>query len=84
MIGGDGPYKKKPSPEGFLAALDSLNVPAEKALVIGDSHNDIVGGRAAGCLTCAVTYGLGKRDVLEAANPHMIIDHISELQRLVE
>jgi phosphoglycolate phosphatase len=84
VVGGDGPCAKKPSPEGFLAVLNSLDVPAEKALVVGDSHNDVLGGKAAGCLTCAVTYGLGKRSVLEATHPHMIIDNIEELRDLVE
>lgn len=84
VVGGDGPYAKKPSPEGFLSVLSSLSVPAEKALVVGDSHNDIIGGRAAGCATCAVTYGLGKRAVLEATHPDMIIDRMADLQSLVE
>ena len=84
VVGGDGPYAKKPSPEGFLAVLSSLGIPAERALVVGDSHNDVIGGRAAGCITCAVTYGLGKRAVLETAHPHMIINRMADLQQLVE
>jgi phosphoglycolate phosphatase len=84
VLGGDGPHAKKPSPEGFLAVLDSLGVPAEAAMVVGDSHNDIIAGRSAGCITCAVTYGLGKRAVLETTHPHMIIDRFAELQNLVE
>lgn len=84
VVGGDGPYAKKPSPEGFLAVLSSLNVRGERALVVGDSRNDIIGGRAAGCMICAVTYGLEERSELEALHPHMIIDRMDELQMLVE
>lgn len=84
VVGGDGPYAKKPSPEAFEAVLEALSVPADRALVVGDSPNDVIGGRAAGCATCAVTYGLSDRAVLEAAAPDMIIDSILELQPKIE
>ncbi len=84
VVGGEGPYAKKPSPEAFEAVLGSLGVEGEKALVVGDSINDINGGRAAGCVTCAVTYGIGERSVLEAASPDMMIDSITELPEKIE
>lgn len=84
VVGGDGPYAKKPSPEAFQAVLDSLDVPPSRALVVGDSPNDINGGRTAGCATCAVTYGLADRAALEAASPDMIIDSLAELPARIE
>ncbi len=84
VVGGDGEYAKKPSPEAFLAVLDELGVPAGRALVVGDSPNDVNGGRSAGCMTCAVTYGLSERSALEAAAPDMMIDSMSELPPMIE
>jgi phosphoglycolate phosphatase len=84
VVGGDGEYAKKPSPEAFLAVLDALEMPAGRALVVGDSANDVNGGRAAGCMTCAVTYGLSGRSELEAASPDAIIDSMAELPGMID
>ncbi len=84
VVGGEGEYARKPSPEAFMYVLDSLGVPGERALVVGDSPNDVNGGRAAGCVTCAVTYGLSERSVLEACSPDMIIDSMRDLPGLLE
>ena len=84
VVGGDGAYAKKPSPEAFQAVLGALMIPAGKALVVGDSPNDVNGGRAAGCITCAVTYGIGSRDALEASSPDFTVDAFPHLIDIVE
>jgi phosphoglycolate phosphatase len=84
VVGGDGAYAKKPSPEAFQAVLGALMIPARKALVVGDSPNDIKGGRAAGCITCAVTYGIGSRELLKASSPDFTVDSFPQLIGLVE
>jgi phosphoglycolate phosphatase len=84
VVGGDGVYAKKPSPEAFQAVMGALMVPAGRALVVGDSPNDVNGGRAAGCTTCAVTYGLGSREVLMASSPDYIVDEFAHLLDIVE
>jgi len=40
---------------------------------------DIVMGAEAGCATCGVTWGNGKKADLEKAGAHFIIDRMSEL-----
>jgi len=84
VVGGDGPYPKKPAPDAFEAVLEELGVDPRAALVVGDSPNDINGGRAAGCMTCAVTYGLSDRKALEAASPDMILDTMEELPERID
>jgi len=84
VVGGDGPYPRKPAPDAFEAVARQFGVKPQECLVVGDSPNDILGGRAAGCLTCAVTYGLGSREALEAAAPDAFVDSAAELPAVVE
>lgn len=84
VVGGDGPYAKKPSPEGIMAVVSSLGFAAGKTLVVGDSPNDIIAGTGAGCVTCAVAYGFTVRSILEAGSPDFIVDSMVEVPGLIE
>ncbi len=57
--GGDSFENKKPHPEGLLRIMAARGSPARETLMVGDSVNDVLAGKAAGVLTCGVTYGLG-------------------------
>jgi len=59
VVGGDSFGTKKPDPEGLRHLLREADVAAREAVMIGDSRNDVQAGRAAGTVTCGVTYGLG-------------------------
>jgi phosphoglycolate phosphatase len=79
VFGGDSAGEKKPHPALLRAALKRFQVPASSAVMIGDGDIDIQAGKRAGAITCGVTYGLGNKDDLFAAQPDVIIDHPSEL-----
>lgn len=79
IVGADSVTKGKPDPEPVLTVLKALDWNATDTLVIGDADVDIMMGNAAGCKTCAVTYGNGSIASLEAANPTFMIDSFSEL-----
>jgi phosphoglycolate phosphatase len=81
VLGGDSALHKKPDPALLRQALARFELPAERALMIGDGDTDIEAGKRAGVLTCAVTYGLGQKDDLMAANPDFVIHHLSEISR---
>jgi phosphoglycolate phosphatase-like HAD superfamily hydrolase len=49
--------------------------------MIGDGSIDIDAGKQAGVLTCGVTYGLGHKEDVIAANPDFVIDSLSEIAR---
>lgn len=57
IIGGDTLKDKKPNPLVIEHVLEDLGVPKGKAVMIGDGSQDIQCGKAAGILTCGVTYG---------------------------
>ena len=57
VISGDTLAEKKPHPLPLLHAAKFFDVPVEKLLLIGDSLNDTVAARAAGCPVFCVPYG---------------------------
>lgn len=79
IVGADSVTKGKPDPEPVLTVLKTLDWNATDTLVIGDADVDIMMGNAAGCKTCAVTYGNGSIASLKAANPTFMIDRFPEL-----
>jgi len=76
--GGDSFGTKKPDPEGLLQILQEAGVEAREAVMIGDSLNDVQAGRAAGAVTCGVTYGLGASGFAEHP-PDFTVDHFPDL-----
>lgn len=79
VVGADSVTRGKPDPEPVLTVLNALGWDAENTLVTGDADVDIMMGNAAGCKTCAVTYGNGSITSLEAAKPDYIINDFSEI-----
>lgn len=75
VVGADSVVRGKPDPEPVLTILSALSWDPKSTMVVGDADVDIMMGRGAGCLTCAVTYGNGTIDALRHAGPdHMIAD----------
>jgi phosphoglycolate phosphatase len=81
ILGGDSAAYKKPHPALLQQALARFQLPAQRSLMIGDGGVDIEAGKQAGVLTCGVTYGLGQKEDVVAANPDFIIHHLSEIPR---
>jgi phosphoglycolate phosphatase len=80
---GDG-WARKPAPDGARALLARLDVPASRALVVGDGVPDLRLGRAVGCPVVAVTWGYTARAVLEAEAPDYIVDEAGALLEIAE
>ena len=79
VVGADSVTKGKPDPEPVLTVLKTLGWNADDTLVVGDADVDIMMGNAAGCMTCAVTYGNGSIASLKAAQPDYMIDDFKDL-----
>lgn len=69
----------KPDAEPVLKTLKHYGMKAEDAVVIGDTHFDILMGRNAGCATIGVTYGNGSRESLIEAGADMVVDDFAEI-----
>jgi phosphoglycolate phosphatase len=60
VVGGDGPYARKPDPAGLLALMRADDADARSTLLVGDSWIDLETARRAGTFCCLVTYGFGR------------------------
>ena len=81
--GGTPDLRLKPAPDTVLAALAALHCAPPQALMVGDTPADILAGKAAGVVTCAVTYGFGGREALLQCAPDFVIDTFRELLPLL-
>lgn len=79
LIGGDTLAHKKPHPEPFLHCLRYFGVPANQALVLGDSRNDVEAAMAAHIPCVALSYGYNHGEPIEACKPEWIVDSMVEL-----
>jgi phosphoglycolate phosphatase len=84
MVGGDNGFGLKPEPGMLLHILEKLNVPKDRAVLVGDSTNDINGGHNAGIRVCAVGYGMGNREKMVACQPDWFIERPEELMEIFE
>jgi phosphoglycolate phosphatase len=57
VLGGDRVARGKPDAEPLLEACRILGVTPAAALMVGDSENDVLAARAAGCPVVVVPYG---------------------------
>jgi phosphoglycolate phosphatase len=79
VIGGDNGYGLKPEPGMLLKILEALKVQKDRAVLIGDSTNDINAGHNAGIKVCAVGYGMGNRERMTACCPDWFIEKPEDL-----
>ena len=82
VLGGDSLPEKKPSPAPLLHAAEVLGVPVENMIMVGDSRNDILAAKAAGCPSIGVTFGYGDMAELskhEATRPDWTIGSLPEI-----
>jgi phosphoglycolate phosphatase len=83
VVPGDGPLGKKPDPTGLTAILKAMNTVPERAVLVGDSLQDLEAAQAAGTAMIAFRGGLGDAAALAARHPTAMIDTLSELHACV-
>ena len=59
VVGGDGPFPRKPDPAGLLHLIAQARVAVESTLLVGDSIIDWRTARAALTPVCLARYGFG-------------------------
>ncbi|MCW4151687.1 HAD-IA family hydrolase [Halomonas sp. 18H] len=71
--------RSKPHPQMLEELLETLDVPIDEAVMIGDSVYDMEMARALGMDRLAVSYGVHDADRLAASRPVMTADSFPEL-----
>jgi phosphoglycolate phosphatase len=82
VYGGDSFEQKKPDPAGVLKILADTRISPQRALMVGDSRNDILTGLNAGIATCGVTYGLAPNQLADP-KPDFLVEDIRQLPGLI-
>ncbi len=86
VIGGDGRYPRKPSPEGLLAMMASAGATRNRTLMVGDSNIDYETAERASVRCCIVSYGFGfrtfSRDRVRDGNS--VVDDTAGLNEVIQ
>ena len=69
----------KPDPAMLRELMEELEVPAQNALMIGDTSHDLEMARAAGVDALAVTYGAHPEQGLRACGPRGCVASVAQL-----
>jgi phosphoglycolate phosphatase len=72
-------HPSKPHPSMLETALRETGLPAERAVMIGDTEFDVLMGKAAGFATIGVAWGYHPRARLEAAGADLVIEDFGGL-----
>lgn len=73
----------KPHPLMVRELLHELGVSSDQAVMVGDTDYDLHMASRAGIRSVGVSYGAHGLERLQAASPHAIIDHFSDLRRVL-
>lgn len=83
VIGGDTFPHKKPDPMALNWLLEKHQLSATQMLMVGDSKNDILAAKNAGCASFGLTYGYNHGEPIANAGPDVVADNIADLLELL-
>jgi len=63
VVGGDGPWPRKPAPDGMQFLMSQASVGPHETILVGDSTVDLQTSRNAGVHVCLARYGFGFADL---------------------
>ena len=80
VFGGDAFERMKPDPLPLLKTCEALGHAPARTLMIGDSSNDALAARAAGCPVLLVTYGYNHGTPVQTVDADGFIDRIDAIR----
>jgi phosphoglycolate phosphatase len=83
VVGGDSCERRKPDPQPLLFACERLGVSPSRALMVGDSINDVEAARAAQIAVVCVPYGYNEGNDPRDLPCDQLIEDLSKLPPLV-
>lgn len=79
VFGGDSFERQKPDPLPLQRTCEALGTAPAATLMVGDSSNDALAARAAGCPVVLVSYGYNHGEPVADAHPDRVIGRLDEL-----
>jgi phosphoglycolate phosphatase len=83
VIAGDDGIARKPAGDMLVAACAKLGTTPAETLMVGDSENDILAARAAGCPVWCVPYGYNEGRPAETLQCDRLVETVEDAARLV-
>jgi phosphoglycolate phosphatase len=84
VVSGDTAPEKKPHPAPLLHACAAFGVSPNQAVMIGDSTNDALAGRNAGCRVLCVPYGYNEGCDVHDIDCDAIVDSLLDAAALLQ
>ena len=84
IVSGDDTQRKKPDAEPMLHACELLDAAPQDAVMIGDSENDVMSARAAGCRVIVVETGYNEGKSLSDLDADAIVPTLLHAARMIE
>ncbi|MEY4979589.1 MAG: Phosphoglycolate phosphatase [Pseudomonadota bacterium] len=78
VFGGDSFERKKPDPLPLLKTCEALGTLPAHTVMVGDSQNDALAARAAGCPVLLVTYGYNHGQPIAEAPNDGLLDSLAD------
>ena len=79
VLGGDSLAKKKPDPLPLQTLMSKYGLFPSQVLMVGDSVNDILSARSAGCAVVAVSYGYNHGNDIYEAGADLVVTTLVDL-----
>ncbi len=83
VLGGDAFPEKKPDPVALNWLLQKHGCQPDEMLMVGDSKNDILAAKNAGCVSFGLTYGYNHGEPIAVSSPDFVADDIAQLLDVV-
>lgn len=83
VFGGDSFERQKPDPLPLLKTCEALGTPPAHTWMVGDSQNDGLAARAAGCPVVLMTYGYNHGEPIEQAPHDGLLDSLAALDHFL-
>ena len=86
VVGGDGPWPRKPAPDGMRFLMSQASAGPAEAILIGDSIVDLQTSRNAGVRICLARYGFGYADLpaAELTGEEALVDTPAEIAEVLD
>ena len=85
VVGGNALPVQKPNPGHLIAAVEMGGGDVNRALMIGDGHNDVLVARNAGVPVIALSWEYGYSKIpLEQLQPNTIVDSFEDIPQAIE
>ena len=79
IIGGDDVAAKKPHPAPLFLVLGQFGLLPQELLFVGDSRNDILAAKAAGCPCVGMSFGYNYGESIATSEPNLVLDDFNDL-----